>query len=63
MERLSPMGFELFPAVVVDFMHEFELGVVKNILRHLVRILYCTGPGSIALLNKRYTAGHRIRTN
>ena len=54
------MGFELFPVVVVDFMHEFELGVVKNILRHLVRILYCTGPGSIALLNKRYTAGHHI---
>ena len=57
------MSFELFPVVVVDFMHEFELGMVKYMLRHLVRILYCTGPGSIALLNKRYTAGYRIRTN
>lgn len=61
MEQLSPLGFELFPAVVVDIMHESELGVAKTILRHLIRILYCVGPGSIALLNERYAVEHYIQ--
>lgn len=54
MERLSPLGFNLFPIIVVDFMHEFELGVVKNILTHLLRILHCVDPSQVALLNERY---------
>ena len=54
MERLSPLGFDVFPAIIVDFMHEFELGVAKNTLKHLVRILYCVDPSKVALLNDRY---------
>lgn len=63
MERLLPLGFELFPAIVVDFMHEFELGVVKNILKHLIRILYCVDPSQIALLNERYAHIFRSESN
>jgi len=31
----------MFPMVVVDLMHEFELGVWKAIFIHLLRILDC----------------------
>ena len=35
-EQLSSLGFKLFPSLVVDLMHEFELGVLKSVLKHLV---------------------------
>jgi hypothetical protein len=31
--------------LVVDIMHEFELGVWKAIFTHLIRLLYAAGPG------------------
>ncbi|TEB21302.1 hypothetical protein FA13DRAFT_1643041, partial [Coprinellus micaceus] len=37
--RLSPMGFRLLPALVVDLLHEFEIGVWKNLFIHLIRLL------------------------
>lgn len=42
--------------LVVDFLHEFELGVWKSLFTHLVRILYAAAPGGtqISLLNERY---------
>ncbi|KIM65578.1 hypothetical protein SCLCIDRAFT_22486 [Scleroderma citrinum Foug A] len=55
-EHLSPLGFKLFPIIVVDLMHEFELGVLKNVLKHLIRILYIVDPSNIARLNERYMA-------
>lgn len=55
-ERLSPLGFELFSIIVVDFMHEFELGILKNVLKHLIRILYVVNPANVATLNERYLA-------
>ncbi|KJA21682.1 hypothetical protein HYPSUDRAFT_111821, partial [Hypholoma sublateritium FD-334 SS-4] len=39
--RLSSFGFNLFSIFLVDFMHEFELGVWKKIFIHLLRILEC----------------------
>ena len=43
--------FDLF---VVDLMHEFELGVWKAVLTHLIRILYTLGPGVITEFDRRY---------
>ena len=34
-------------------MHEVELGLVKNMLKHLIRILYAVDPSSVAQLNER----------
>jgi len=38
-------GFDPFVMLVVDLMHEFELGIWKAIFAHLVRLLYAAGPG------------------
>jgi hypothetical protein len=42
--------------LVVDFMHEFELGVWKALLVHLIRILYAAASGGrlVAILDERY---------
>ena len=32
--------------LIVDFMHEFELGVWKTLFTHLIRILHAAAPGS-----------------
>jgi hypothetical protein len=38
-QRLSPFGFNHFKMLLVDLMHEFELGVWKSLFIHLLRIL------------------------
>jgi hypothetical protein len=42
--------------LVVDFMHEFELGVWKALFSHLIRILYAAAPHArqVAELDERY---------
>ena len=43
--------------MVVDLLHEFELGVWKSLLTHLIRILNAASerPGELAdILNTRY---------
>ncbi len=42
--------------LVVDFMHEFELGVWKTLFMHLICILYAAAPGGklVAILDERY---------
>lgn len=54
-ERLGD-DFDLSQMLVVDFMHEFELGVWKSFFTHLIRILYAAQPdGSLVeTLNERY---------
>ena len=42
--------------LVVDFMHEFELGVWKATFKHLIRILFVHGNSAISTLNERYRA-------
>jgi hypothetical protein len=37
--RLNRFGFDVFSSLVVDLMHEFELGVWKTLFIHLIRIL------------------------
>ena len=39
LDKLSPLGFNHFQMLVVDLMHEFELGVWKSLFIHLLRIL------------------------
>jgi hypothetical protein len=38
------MGFETYPMFVVDFMHEFELGVWKSTFIHILRVLNAAAP-------------------
>lgn len=42
--------------LVVDLMHEFELGVWKALFTHLIRILHAAAPhsGLVAELDRRY---------
>jgi hypothetical protein len=42
--------------LVVDFLHEFELGVWKATFIHIIRILYAAVPGgkAVVLLNTRW---------
>ncbi|KJA18100.1 hypothetical protein HYPSUDRAFT_145489 [Hypholoma sublateritium FD-334 SS-4] len=51
--RLSRFGFNLFSIFLVDFMHEFELGVWKKVFIHLLRILECI-PGATNKLDQRF---------
>ena len=57
-ERLSRFGFNFFSIFLVDFMHEFELGVWKKVFVHLLRMLECV-PGAINKLDQRQ-ASHSI---
>ncbi len=40
-DKLTPLGFNMFDILVVDLMHEVELGVWKAIFIHLLRLLDC----------------------
>ncbi|KAH7920816.1 hypothetical protein BV22DRAFT_1020578, partial [Leucogyrophana mollusca] len=53
-DRLFEFGFNVFKMLVVDLLHEFELGVWKTIFTHLMRILHAHGGNAISDLNKRY---------
>ena len=51
-ERLSHLGFDMFCIFLVDFMHEFELGIWKKIFIHLLRILDCV-IGAVNTMDQR----------
>ncbi|KIM61801.1 hypothetical protein SCLCIDRAFT_25468 [Scleroderma citrinum Foug A] len=55
-ERLTPFSFNIYPVLVMDLMHEFELGVLKSVIKHLIRILYIIDPGLVSTLNQRFSA-------
>jgi hypothetical protein len=38
---------------VVDLLHEFELGVAKGVITHLIRILYAVGGHAVTTFNER----------
>jgi hypothetical protein len=50
---LSKFGLDVFPLFVVDLMHEFELGVWKAVLTHLLRILHTQESWVIAEFDRR----------
>ncbi|KJA26033.1 hypothetical protein HYPSUDRAFT_105527, partial [Hypholoma sublateritium FD-334 SS-4] len=53
--RLSSFGFNLFSIFLVDFLHEFELGVWKKVFIHLLRILQSID-GATNTLDSRFRA-------
>jgi hypothetical protein len=55
-EKLGPLGFDVFRMLVVDFMHECELGTWKALFTHLVRLLYALPGGDrlVAALDNRF---------
>ncbi|KAI0080905.1 hypothetical protein K474DRAFT_1576474, partial [Panus rudis PR-1116 ss-1] len=53
-EKLSDLGFNLFTMLVVDLMHEFELGVWKATFMHLIRMLISVGGNVVQEFNSRY---------
>ncbi|KIO20788.1 hypothetical protein M407DRAFT_219893, partial [Tulasnella calospora MUT 4182] len=46
--------FNFFRMLVVDLMHEFELGVWKAVLIHLIRMLHTLGNDSVNEFNQRF---------
>jgi len=48
-ERLGP-AFNPSNMLVVDLLHEFELGVWKALFTHLIRLLYAAGDGTDRLV-------------
>lgn len=56
-KRLAPLGFDIYSTLVVDLLHEFELGVWKGLFVHLLRILEAhskaTGYNAINELDRR----------
>ena len=55
-EKLGRFGFDPYQMLVVDLMHEFELGVWKAVFTHFIQILYAAGPSGslVSELDKRY---------
>jgi hypothetical protein len=55
-EKLGPLGFDSFRILVVDFMHECELGTWKALFTHLIRLLYALPGGDrlVATLDNRF---------
>ncbi|KAG1842190.1 hypothetical protein DFJ58DRAFT_732177 [Suillus subalutaceus] len=53
-DSLSAFGFNVFAALVVDLLHEFELGVWRMLLVHLLRILFALNKDLVHELDKRY---------
>ncbi|KZV69074.1 hypothetical protein PENSPDRAFT_735574 [Peniophora sp. CONT] len=51
---LERFNFDVFLLLVVDLMHEFELGVWKALLIHLIRILHSLGTEKVRLFNERF---------
>ena len=53
-DKLRLLGFSLFDMLVVDLLHEFELGVWKAVLTHLLRMLESLEESKIHELDRRY---------
>lgn len=52
-KKLRVHGLNVYSLFVVDFLHEFELGVWKAILTHLIRIMYAQGDSTVTKFNDR----------
>lgn len=54
--KLGPLGLDPFRMLVVDLMHECELGTWKALFTHLMRLLYSLPEGVrlIAIFDSRY---------
>ncbi|KAL0563503.1 hypothetical protein V5O48_018564, partial [Marasmius crinis-equi] len=55
-DKLLPFGFDVYSLLVVDLLHEFELGIWKMVLTHLIRMLYSQKDDSVKTLDVRNCA-------
>ncbi|KAG8739756.1 hypothetical protein FRC12_016207 [Ceratobasidium sp. 428] len=55
-DRLRDFKFNFFSTLVVDHLHEVELGVWKSLFQHLIRLLHLAGPASVTEFNRRFRA-------
>lgn len=53
-DRIGPFGLNVFIALVVDLLHEFELGVWRMLFIHLLRILTTLNKDLVHELDKRF---------
>ncbi|KAJ7195888.1 hypothetical protein GGX14DRAFT_674069 [Mycena pura] len=53
-EFFFPLGVNFYSLLAVDLMHEFELGVWKSLMVHLVRMCIYFGPDVVRQLDQRY---------
>ncbi|KIM52690.1 hypothetical protein SCLCIDRAFT_32443 [Scleroderma citrinum Foug A] len=51
LDKLSNFSFNFYSILVPDFMHEFELGMWKAALTHLICILYTAGDDAVQQFN------------
>ena len=61
-EMVGPLGCDIYQALVVDILHEFELGMFKSVFGHLLRLLHAINPidgtNLVAALDARYVCFH-----
>jgi hypothetical protein len=50
---LFKFGFDCFKMLAVDLLHEFELGVWKDFLIHIIRILEFLGMDKVQIFDER----------
>ncbi|KAG9085486.1 hypothetical protein FS749_004383 [Ceratobasidium sp. UAMH 11750] len=53
---LRNFKFNYFATLVVDQLHEVELGVWKSVFQHLIRLLHLRGPAAVAEFNQQFQA-------
>ena len=57
-DALRALGFDIYRALTVDLLHEFELGIFKSVFKHLLRLLHAINPmsgtSSVATLDAQY---------
>ncbi|THH03445.1 hypothetical protein EW145_g6253 [Phellinidium pouzarii] len=61
--RLGDLGFNFHSMLVIDVMHEWEVGVWRQIFTHLVRILDLYRSDKVHELNKRYRGVSSFKTS
>ncbi|KAG2113778.1 uncharacterized protein F5147DRAFT_770419 [Suillus discolor] len=53
-DHLGPLGFNIFRVLVVDLLHEFEIGVWKSLFIHLLCIIVAQDRSLVHVLDHRY---------
>ena len=61
--RFAEHGVNHWQLFAPDIMHEFDLGVWKSLLTHLLRILEAEGSTGLQKLNERYDAKRGLPHN
>ena len=60
-DKLAPLSFNMFEMLVVDLMHEVELGVWKAVFIHMLRLLDCQNESLKYELDRRQVSVDFLR--